>query len=121
MRPSRAATVEAGEDAYDMPRDDLESIIGLLRSREARDMNHRELEDLLETRGRELMRLLLQAHIDDRGPGDAAAPVKGADGVDRNHPRMHDRELPNLFGSVRVKRLGYGADGVESLHPLDGE
>ena len=122
MRSSAAvATVETAEDRFHMARDDFESIIELLRSSATRELNHREVEDLLDTRGRELMLKLLQAHIDSRGPGEAAAPVQGADGVERNRPRMHDRELPNLFGTARVRRLGYGEDGVDSLHPLDAE
>jgi hypothetical protein len=67
------------------------------------------------------MRKLLQAHIDSRGPGEAAAPVQGADGVERDRPRIHERELGSVFGGVDVKRLGYRADGVDSLHPLDAE
>ncbi len=78
------ATVETAEDRFHMARDDFESIIELLRSSETRELNHREVEDLLDTRGRELMLKLLQAHIDSRGPGEAAAPVQGADGVERN-------------------------------------
>ena len=84
-------------------------------------MSHSALEELLSTRGRELMRKLLQAHIDKRGPGEAAAPVQGVDGVERDRPRIHERALGSIFGGVDVKRLGYRADGVDSLHPLDAE
>jgi hypothetical protein len=104
-----------------MSRDDLESIIDLLRSSETQRLGISAVEELLSTRTRELMCKLLQAHIDSRGPGEAAAPVRGADGVERDRPRLHERELATLFGSVRVRRLGYRAEGVESLHPLDAE
>lgn len=115
------ATTEPAEDVFQMARDDFESIIGLLGSSETQGASHSALEDLLSARGRELMRKLLQAHIDGRGPGEAAAPVQGADGVERDRPRIHERELGSLFGGVDVKRLGYRADGVDSLHPLDAE
>ena len=115
------ATTELAEDVFQMARDDFESIIGLLGSRETQGVSHSTIEDLLSSRGRELMRKLLQAHIDGRGPGEAAAPVRGADGVERDRPRIHERDLGSLFGGVDVERLGYRADGVDSLHPLDAE
>jgi hypothetical protein len=58
---------------------------------------------------------------DSRGPGPAAGPVCGADGIERSERRLHERGLSTVFGEVRVKRLGYGAVGVDSLHPLDAE
>jgi len=104
-----------------MARDDFESIIALLGSRETQGVSHSAIEELISSRGLELKRKLLQAHIDSRGPGEAAAPVQGADGVERDRPRIHERELGSMFGGVDVKRLGYRADGVDSLHPLDAE
>ena len=122
MRSSSSATAgQPAEDPFDMSRDDLESIIGLLRSSETKRLGISAVEELLSTRTRELMCKLLQAHIDSRGRGEAAAPVRGADGVERDRPRLHEREVATIFGAVRVRRLGYGADGVDSLHPLDAE
>jgi len=34
---------------------------------------------------------------------------------------MNTRELETIFGTVTVTRVGYGADGEPSLHPLDGQ
>ena len=90
-------------------------------SREASQMTAAELEREIQQRGRELMRQLYQAHVELRGPGEAAGPVQGADGVERPKARMHERGLQTVFGEVRVERLGYGAKGAESLHPLDAE
>jgi hypothetical protein len=112
---------ELCQDPFSMARDELEAIIALLRSPEAARMDHSDLERLVRDGGREMMRKLLQAHLDSRGPGQAAAQVRGADGVEREQERSHDRALATLFGEVRVKRLGYGSEGVESLHPLDAE
>lgn len=113
--------VRPSQDSYDMARDDLESIIEFLKSSEAGTLTHSMLEDVLNERGRELLRRLLQAHIDARGPGEAATAVKGVEGIERDTARVHDRELATIFGDVRVKRMGYGAEGMESLHPLDAE
>lgn len=95
--------------------------IAFLRSPEGRALGHTEVEQAVEERCRELMRLLLQAHVDARGLGPAAQPVVGADGVRRGEQRLHERGLSTIFGEVRIKRLGYGAEGVQSLHPLDAE
>ena len=50
-----------------------------LSSREAQQMSESELERELDRRGQELMRRLLQGHLDQRTPGEAAGPVEGVD------------------------------------------
>ena len=90
-----------------------------LSSREAQQMSESDLERELHRRGQELIRQLLQGHLDQRGPGEAAGPVAGADGVERLERRVHDRRLETTFGTVDVERMGYGRAGHESLHPLD--
>jgi hypothetical protein len=104
-----------------MARDKFENLIEYLRSGASRELTHSELEGALQERGLELLRELYQAHLDSRGPGQAAGRVRGADGVEREQERLHDRGLSTLFGEVRVRRLGYGAEGADSLHPLDAE
>ena len=104
-----------------MAEDEWAQIIAFLRSRQGRELSHTELEATLNERGRELMRVLFQAQVDRRGPGPAAGPVCGADGVQRSAQRLHERGLSTVFGEVRVQRLGYGAPGVDSLHPLDAQ
>jgi hypothetical protein len=104
-----------------MAQDEFAQLIEFLRSRHSRELSHTELEVVLNERGRELLRVMFQAHVDSRGPGPAAGPVCGVDEVERTERRLHERGLSTLFGEVRVKRLGYGATGVESLHPLDAE
>jgi hypothetical protein len=117
----RAAQAQWEEDEFAMAHDEFARLIEFLRSRQGRELNHTELETVLNERGRELLRVLFQAQIDSRGPGPAAGPVCGADGVARGEQRLHERGLSTLFGEVRVKRLGYGAAGVRSLHPLDAQ
>src|SRR5213593_2887498 len=95
------------------------TITSFLGSKEARALNHGDLERQLEGMGRELMRKLLQAHLDLRQPGDAIAPVRDADGVTRAPTPMHERTVETIFGTVTVSRTGYGADATASLHPLD--
>jgi hypothetical protein len=81
-----------------------------------------EVERESERRGRELVRLLLQAHIDSRGDGDVgeAILVQRPDGpVRHGYKRRHTRPVLTLFGEVRVTRMSYGAPGAPAIHPLD--
>ena len=65
------------EDGFTVARDELENIITSLKSAAAATLSHSALEQLLSARGQELLRTLLQAHLDGRGPGAAAGPVRG--------------------------------------------
>jgi len=109
------------EQAYNQARQNFEGIVGYLDSKTASGMSHSELERELEKKGRELMRTLLQEHLDNRGPGQCDDPVEGADGIRRSRVRSQQRELETVFGTVSIERAGYGQQGVESLHPLDAE
>jgi hypothetical protein len=83
-----------------------------------------EIERQSERRGRELLRLALQAHVDARGDGDVGEAIlaPGPEGPVRlAYKRRHTRPLVTLFGEVRVTRMGYGAPGQEAIHPLDAE
>ena len=106
-------------DAYEAAHEKWAQLIAHLRSLEAHQMSHSDLEALLEVEGRELLRRLLQAHLDERSPGTVAEPVLGADGRAHTHQRTQTRRLMTIFGEVEVTRTGYGGHGIESLHPLD--
>ena len=84
-------------------------------------MQHSELERWIETEGREVMRQLLQGHLDLRGPAAAVEEVRAADGGARPLARLHERALATVFGPVTVERFGYRSQGQQSLHPVDGE
>jgi hypothetical protein len=110
-RPSRFADAERAFAAMEM----------FLDSAEADALKHSDLERALEAQARELIRKLLQAHLDARAPARAVEPVRDAAGVTRTAGHVHTRELETLFGTVTVTRVGYGAEGEGSLHPLDGQ
>src|SRR5438093_13627669 len=90
-------------------------------SREADDMTESELERELEIQVRELKRRLMQDALDRRRGGAAIGLVRDEAGRERTEVREHTRTLRTTFGEVTVRRLGYGEDGLSSLHPLDGE
>ena len=96
------------------------TITEFLRSKEACQVKHSELERQLEGMGRELMRQLLQAHLELRQPGQAVEPVRDAAGTPLTPTPVQERSLESIFGTVEVARTGYGATGTSSLHPLDG-
>src|SRR5437588_10428512 len=96
------------------------TISEFLRSEEAGQGRHSELERQLEGMGRDLLRQLLQAHLDMRQPGQAIEPVRDAAGTTLTPTPVHGRSLESIFGEVEVARTGYGAAGTPSLHPLDG-
>jgi len=78
-----------------------------------------DIEKLIEKDGRELLRLLLQAHVDSRGIGDIGSSVDGMDNISRNHKRIGERQIKSIFGTIELERLGYGNRGTDSLFPKD--
>jgi hypothetical protein len=90
-----------------------------LGSLEALRMSHSDLERELASKGNELLRLLFQANLDARGPGQAAEEVCDEEETARTLIRPQTRDLETRFGTVTVDRLGYGAPGKTSLHPKD--
>jgi hypothetical protein len=107
-------------DPFDAADQAYATITEFLRSEEVRQVKHSELERQLEGMGRELMRKLLQAHLDMRQPGKAVEPVRDAAGTTLTPTPVHARSVESIFGEVEVARTGYGAAGTPSLHPLDG-
>ena len=117
--PARALAADA--EAFAQAQAQFAQMMSHLRGGEAGAMTHSELERDLEAKGRELLRLMLQGHLDLRSPGEATAPVRDAQGTERSPTRLHERTLGSIFGPVEVRRVGYQAEGSASLHPLDGE
>ena len=116
-----AQAVRTERESFPAAREEFERLVAHLESTEAGCMKHGDLERDLERRGRELMRALYQGYLDRRAPGEAAEAVRNADGVEQTHRRVQERSLETVFGTVSVERMGHGARGSESLHPLDGE
>jgi hypothetical protein len=86
------------------------------------DKTHSAMEAYLETEGRELLRLLLQDHLDNQDGVWVGEAVCGADGVVRSHKRAHmESGYKSVFGAVRVARTGYSQRGVASLFPRDAQ
>jgi hypothetical protein len=81
-----------------------------------------EIESQQQTKGREVQRLLLQAHIERRGDGDVGHALlvpQQAGSVLYTHRRLRTRSLKTIFGPVEIHRMGYSRDGAPSVYPLD--
>jgi hypothetical protein len=115
-----AALAATERDAFAAGTAYFGGMVDFLKSGKAGELTESELERTVEQQIRELARRLVQAHLETRAPGAAVGVVRGADGVERGRARTHERDVKTIFGKVEVSRLGYGVEGVSSLHPLDG-
>ncbi len=59
----------------------FEELVQELSGVETQKKTHSELENLINVRGIEIMRLLLQGHLDERGPGESLMPVVNSVGT----------------------------------------
>jgi hypothetical protein len=88
---------------------------------EAAGLQHAELEEQLDVRGRELMRRLFQGHLDLLAAGEVRRDdVAGEDGAVRTRAeRGRSRPLVTRFGQVSVSRIAYRSPGRSNVHLLD--
>ena len=90
-------------------------------SEEAAGLQHADLEEQLEVRGRELMRQLFQDRLDAMAAAEERRyDVTGPDGVVRTRAeRGRERPLMTKFGQVTVSRIAYRSPGRPNVHPAD--
>ena len=82
------------------------------------------VEQQQDPKGREVQRLLLQAHVRLRGSGDVGPALAVVDGQSLAllaHRRLQRRTLKTVFGPIDIDRIGYGCRGHQSIHPLDAD
>ena len=80
------------------------------------------IESEQQARGREIQRLLLQTHLQQRGHGDvdpALRVTRPGGELLLTHRRLGSRTLTTLFGPVHLLRMGYSRPGSSSIYPLD--
>ncbi|MEK7861820.1 MAG: ISKra4 family transposase [Chloroflexota bacterium] len=81
---------------------------------------HGDVERWIKVEGRELLRLMLQEHLELRATAERCLPgVVGVDGVERTQARASERGLESVFGDVEVPRLLYQHGGRVGLAPQD--
>lgn len=106
-------------DAYQPGREQFEALLLKLQAPKTQQMTQDQLEQLLLSEQRELMRLCLQGHLDERSRAVISLPPVDADGQTHTHRRTQTRQIGTVFGTVRLSRTGFGGEGLRSLHPLD--
>ena len=92
-----------------------------LASAEAAGLQHGELEEQLDVRGRALLRQLFQDRLDlTAAREERRHDVTGPDGVVRTRAeRGRTRPLVTRFGQVTVSRMAYRSPGRGHVHLLD--
>jgi hypothetical protein len=113
----------APADPFARSRIGFGSLVEDLASGRIGEMAHDQLEELIEGRGREVQRQLLQDHLDLRAIREQEAlpasreqrRVEGRSRVERDHERM----LATVFGTVTVRRLAFRAPGRPNVYPAD--
>jgi hypothetical protein len=104
----------------------FESLVTELGGAETAAMAHAQLEDLVQGRGREILRQLLQDHLDLRAAAEEAeltarrrcgeAPLGR-----RRLERGHCRALATVLGPVTVRRCALRAPGARNIYPADAQ
>jgi hypothetical protein len=96
-----------------------------LLSEDSRQLPLHAVEREQERRAREIHRLLLEAHVAERGTGDVGpvVEVRSSPVVEPpallTHRRLDPRHPQTIFGEITVQRTGYRRPGDTAVHPLD--
>ncbi len=112
------------DDPFAVSRDLSGGLAAELAGPAAAGLTACELEELLDERGREVLRQLLQDHLDlrqmreEQQARERRAPVTGTDGITRSRLETgHGRGLATLFGAVRVTRCAWRQPGAGNFCP----
>jgi hypothetical protein len=101
----------------------FEDLEGWVLSEAARALPIQDIEVEMERRSREINRLMLQAHLNERGTGYVGSVLhcQAAEGqVGELRARRNDPcEIVSIFGSVQANRTAYVAGNQAAVHPLD--
>lgn len=116
-----AYALESATPVFGGAREQFEGIVTWLDGAEAAELTHAKLEARLQVDGRELLRRLMQDHLDLRAEREVRRlDVVGTDGVRRGNVESgHTRPLRTVFGEVTVTRKAYRKKNHGNLHPLD--
>jgi hypothetical protein len=104
---------------------EFQALEAWLMSEESRQLPLHDVEREQDRRGREIQRLLLEAHVAQRGTGDVGPAVEvwatdgPGEGALHAHRRLDPRHPQTIFGEITVERTGYYQAGAATVHPLD--
>jgi hypothetical protein len=102
------------------------ALVADLQARDAAGLTAYGLEQFVAGRGREVLRQMVQDHLDLRAAREEhsarehGSSAVGADGITRSRVETgHRRLLSTLFGTVRVTRCAWRRPGAGNLYPAD--
>jgi len=106
-------------DPFNASRAHFEQLCSFMGDDDSRGLTHGELEQRLGSAGRELLRQLLQDHLDLRTAREERLDeVIDHEGISHHAVEAgHQRMFTTVFGEVRVTRLAYRRRG----HANDGQ
>ncbi|MEU5431693.1 ISKra4 family transposase [Streptomyces olivoreticuli] len=116
----------SGSDCFEGATTLFAALVEDLMAPAAAGLGHHQLEELIDTRGREVLRQLFQDHLQLRERREAEAArtrrplVVGPEGLVR--PRLewgHERLLSTVFGTVTVSRCAWRRLDAPNVHPAD--
>ena len=116
--PPPGIVVAAQQEARDL----FSSLECWLSSTPALTLPLHLVEQQQQIKGRQVQRLLLQAHVQQRGTGDVGPALKVLQASSCSlftHRRLQRRTLNTIFGPINIDRIGYSHPGRPSIHPLD--
>src|SRR5215469_4252341 len=119
---SGKALIPCVGDARSHARQEFSSLEAWLSAPSTLQLPLHHIERQQQTKGREVQRLLLQAHLQRRGHGDIGPALcvrQEADQVRYTHRRLSTRSLKTVFGTIQIVRMGYSHAGTHSIYPLD--
>jgi hypothetical protein len=114
------------DDPFAVSKGMFAALAGELAGPAAALLTASELEELLDERGREVVRQLLQDHLDlrrireEQQAREHPGPVEDPGGITRTRLETgHGRLLATLFGTVRVTRCAWRKPGAPDYLPAD--
>jgi hypothetical protein len=116
--PPPGMVVAAQQEARDL----FSSLECWLSSAPALTLPLHLVERQQQIKGRQVQRLLLQAHVQQRGTGDVGPALQVLPASSSSlftHRRLQRRTLNTIFGPIHIDRIGYSHPGQPSIHPLD--
>ncbi|HDH05694.1 MAG TPA: hypothetical protein ENH01_08275 [Nitrospirae bacterium] len=113
--------IEISNVAAGLARNKFADIERWIYSENTRELSLRAVELGIELDGRELLRLLLQGHVDCRGQGNVGPAIEvfqdnNAGSEIYTHTKINRKNLTTIFGKIRITRLGYYKPGKSFIH-----
>ncbi|MEW6498985.1 MAG: ISKra4 family transposase [Cyanobacteriota bacterium] len=114
-------TIVAEANKNNSAQEKFDEIVAEILSAEMMRAEHGEIERYLKIEGFELLRRMMQEHLDLRAESEPRVEVKNSQGIEMTRARASGRQLETIFGRVEIDRLGYSKRGMQQLYPSDGE